>query len=123
MTAYSHIRNPEKYFNRTVQEWHATRFGRDYTAIDLDLGGYCRRCYGWLYFIESAEVEKYTGAMQRLALQAGAVALVILHRDSEVTRGRRVHPSTSPWMDEQHLAAYLTAVRDAHARIAHGEVS
>lgn len=119
----SHVRNPEKYFDRTVQEWHATRFPRNFGAIDVDLGGYCENCYQWLYIIEAAEVvNKPTGLAQRLAQTSGAVGLLIVHGDGKVQQGARVFPQRSAWMAEPELFDYITLIRAAHVGVWHRDV-
>jgi hypothetical protein len=118
-----HVRNPEKYNNKTVNEWHKQNFGKQCTAIDVDLGGYCEKCYAWLYFIEASETEaKPTGLVQRLALHSGAVALLIIHGSGEVLRARRVHPDRTGWMTEPQLRSYIRMIRQAH-KVQHAQPS
>jgi hypothetical protein len=119
-----HVRDAEKYFNRTVQEWH-TRLPKHFAAIDVDLAGYCQPCGQWLYIIEAAETQaKTTAQVELLARQTGAVALLVCHDGEQITRARRVWPRPlSPWMDEETLGGYLRLVRASHAAVAHGEVS
>jgi hypothetical protein len=116
---YAFIRNPEKYFDRTMHEWHAA-LPPHWSAIDVDLAGFCKRCGQWLYIIEAAETDqKYTSQVELLAKQTGAVALLIVHDGEKIIRARRVAPERSGWWSEARLTSYVQYVRDQHDRIGH----
>lgn len=114
------VRDEAKYYNRTVHAWHAHSFPSDYSAIDLDLAGFCPRCHAWLYFIEASEQRgKPTALVQRLGMQCGAPALLIIHADGRITEWRVVHPELSPWLGQERLTDYIRLVRRAHTWVCH----
>ena len=122
-----HVRNPAKYYDRTVQDWHRHTFDNSSDAIDLDLVGYCHEyhCRQLLYVIEAAEADtKHTSVLMNVARSNGAVALLIIHQRRQVLRGRRVYPApSSEWLTPEQLEHYMTRIRLAHRRLAHGEPS
>lgn len=112
----SHVRNPEKYYDRTVQEWHATTFPKSFSAIDLDLMGFCPRCARPLYCIEAAEVDhKPTRVLQRLGLLSATPSLLIVHSKHEIQKAKRIDkPETGEWRTESELAQYIHKLRRLH---------
>lgn len=112
----AHVRNPAKYYDRTVQEWHATTLGRDCSAIDIDLMGFCRKCSEPLYLIEAAETEqKSTRVVERLGLLAGIPALLVVHAGGLIRKAKRVDiPKTGEWRSADELVEYLDRLRRLH---------
>jgi hypothetical protein len=113
-TPASHVRNPDKYYDRTVQEWHA-QLDRTWAAIDVDLLGYCPRCYGTIYLIEAAETaEKVTRCVEQAAHSMGAVAILVVHRDHQIVKARTVAPERSQWGNAAELLVLIARLRREH---------
>ena len=113
---HADIRNPALYADRTVQEWHRDAFPNDYTAIDVDLLGACRRCRNTLYLIEATtntENKTYT-IVQRLAQRSGAHAFVVFHDERVVTGAKKVWPLPLLALQTDQLVALVHLIRDAH---------
>jgi hypothetical protein len=91
------ILNEALYHDRTVQDWHRAAFGPDCWAIDLDLMGACKRCREPLYLIEaSTNPDKPTSILWQLAVRADLPALLILHKNGEITGAKIVHAPRAP---------------------------
>lgn len=96
-----HIRDPQRYFNRTVQHWHTVVFSDDDLALDIDLAGFCDACSHPIYLIEAAESErKATAKLTQLARQSGVAGFLIVHQNKVVLGGRRIYPAPrTAWLE------------------------
>lgn len=112
----AHVRNAAKYYDRTVQEWHAATFPKSFSAIDLDLAGFCPRCARPLYLIEAAETEhKPTRVLRTLGLLTATPSLLIVHADHRISKAKRIDkPETGEWRTESELAEYIHKLRRLH---------
>lgn len=117
------VRDPRRYYDRTVQGWHAT-LGPSHPALDLDLFGYCPRCAKTVYMIEAAAAPADTKPVRvvaQLALDAGSCALLVEHQDGAITRWRPVvYPpgaeGSTDWHPASSLEQALLRLRELHAR-------
>lgn len=111
----AHVRNPAKYYDRTVQEWHARTFPKSFSAIDVDLMGFCPSCSAPLYFIEAAEVEhKPTSVLRRLGRMTKVPSLLIIHGGNVIRRVKRVDAGTCQWHTESETIEYIYRLRQEH---------
>jgi hypothetical protein len=122
------IRNNRKYFDRTVQRWHAVGgYGATRpkaVAIDIDLAGYCGECWRLIYVIEAAETwTKHTAVVRRLGEDLRIPALLVVHQEQAILGARRVGGGDTdryPWTDTKlrhsvtELSVYLDTIRQEH---------
>ncbi len=117
-----HVRNPDDYFDRTIQHWHMRVMPSNHSAIDLDLMGYCDAagCRQPLYLIEATSnaENKATSVLAALARSANVPALLLVHANGEFSKWKRVG-GRSDWHDEARCIAYLTLIRRAHDAVFH----
>lgn len=115
----SHVRNPDTYYDRVIQDWHMLNMPKDHDAIDLDLFGVCHSCRQPLYMIEgSSDPKKATSILQALSRRTGTPGLLMLSEDSVFTRWRLVG-EPGDWQDPAAAVKYLTLVRRAHDVVQH----
>lgn len=109
------ILNPELYADRTVQDWHRAKFPKDWSAMDLDLAGVCGKCKHSLYLIEATtNPQKHTTYLRALAEDSDVPALLVFHKDKQVTSGRMVWPWVEAFRTEQDVIDFLTQLRSGH---------
>lgn len=112
----SHVKNPDQYFDRTVQEWHYYAFPKDYDAIDLDLMGVCHTCRRPLYLIESTtNPGKYYTILRTLAELSQTHAFVVYHREGAITGAKLIYPQTATITSAEQLAECIHWIRRTHA--------
>lgn len=116
----AHILNEALYYDRTVQDWHRNELPSDWSAIDLDLMGTCRRCSEPLYLIEATtRTDKPVSMLRALAKRADLPAFVIVHDLEQVTGGRILWPAVAALQSEQMVRYFLATIRRNHARQSH----
>lgn len=109
------VLNPELYADRTVQDWHRSTFGRNATAIDLDLMGACKRCSAPLYLIESTtNPDKHTNILRRLAVITDVPAYLVIHDRRDIDRVITVHPTRGLLGGVEEFKDCLQALREQH---------
>lgn len=117
-----HVRNAEKYYDRTVQEWHMLSFHRSWCAIDIDLVGACEACYRPLYLFEAAEQPKKSQIVRNMAESLGIPAFLVIHNrrsplwaQSLWSPSRRDGPAPQQTIDK--LKKELCKIRQAHREV------
>jgi hypothetical protein len=116
------VRDPQRYYDRTVQAWHREQAGPRHRAIDLDLLDYCARCEEMVTMIEAATAPadtKPVRVLAKAARRARVAALLVEHQDGVVTRWRPVvYPpgadGTLDWHPASTLKLALDRLLDLH---------
>jgi len=108
------IQNPEKYLDRTVQDWHRTTFGPFDKAMDIDLLGFCNSCSDPLYLLEASEnPSKPLTVCRKVAKGLKIPLFLVLHANGEVTGGRFDHKPSIP-LQRLQLEEMITDLREQH---------
>lgn len=108
------IQNPEKYLDRTVQDWHRTTFGPFDKAMDIDLLGFCNSCSDPLYLLEASEnPSKPLTVCRKVAKGLKIPLFLVLHANGEVTGGRFDH-KPSIWLERLRLEEMIRDLRQEH---------
>ena len=114
-----HVRNAEKYYDRTVQEWHRLSLPDSWCAIDIDLVGACEVCYRPLYLFEAAEKPKQSQIVRNMAESLGIPAFLVVHdrRTPLWSKSLRRRDGPAPQRTIDELKTELCKIRRMHREL------